>query len=134
MTDQFTQWPFTKRAVRACLQCRSRKIRCNVEEHGRPCSNCLTDEYDCQMAESMRGRKPRRHVKPNPKGLKKRSYETQAIGPIKSNVDGSGTNASLSQVPPIHVTGWLDDNAEMNLFGQFYDEGMCIYCSLQCCL
>lgn len=52
----YNQWPMTKRAGRACLSCRARKVKCDVEEHGQPCSNCLTDEAICQVQKSKRGR------------------------------------------------------------------------------
>ncbi|KAH8891497.1 hypothetical protein GQ53DRAFT_823521 [Thozetella sp. PMI_491] len=35
-----------RRAVRACLSCRSRKVRCNVIQQT-PCTNCRLDEIEC---------------------------------------------------------------------------------------
>jgi hypothetical protein len=43
-----------RRASKACQCCRSRKVRCNVTEHGAPCTNCRLDEVDCIVSESRR--------------------------------------------------------------------------------
>ncbi|KAK7212168.1 hypothetical protein V2G26_019346 [Clonostachys chloroleuca] len=43
------------RATSACLDCRRRKVRCDVVLR-RPCSNCQLDEYDCQVM----ARRPKR--------------------------------------------------------------------------
>ena len=31
-----------------------RKVRCNVVEHGAPCTNCRLDEVECIVSESKR--------------------------------------------------------------------------------
>ncbi|KAI1489775.1 fungal-specific transcription factor domain-containing protein [Biscogniauxia mediterranea] len=36
-----------KRAPKACLSCRSRKVRCDVSQRGRPCMNCYLDNESC---------------------------------------------------------------------------------------
>jgi hypothetical protein len=36
-----------KRAPKACLSCRSRKVRCDVSQRGRPCMNCYLDSESC---------------------------------------------------------------------------------------
>ncbi|KAI0837193.1 fungal-specific transcription factor domain-containing protein [Hypoxylon sp. FL0890] len=36
-----------KRAPKACLSCRSRKVRCDVSQRGRPCMNCYLDNETC---------------------------------------------------------------------------------------
>ncbi|KAF4978188.1 hypothetical protein FZEAL_5384 [Fusarium zealandicum] len=36
-----------KRAPKACLSCRSRKVRCDVSQRGRPCMNCYLDSEAC---------------------------------------------------------------------------------------
>lgn len=41
-----------KRASKACQCCRARKVRCNVVEHGAPCTNCRLDEFECVASES----------------------------------------------------------------------------------
>lgn len=50
------QLPINRRAGKACLTCRMRKVKCDVEEHGQPCSNCLTDSVFCRIQPSKRGR------------------------------------------------------------------------------
>ncbi|KAK3071754.1 hypothetical protein LTR53_008082 [Teratosphaeriaceae sp. CCFEE 6253] len=46
-----------RRASKACSCCRSRKVRCNVVEHGAPCTNCRLDEVECVVSESKRKKK-----------------------------------------------------------------------------
>ncbi|KAF2832963.1 hypothetical protein CC86DRAFT_310511 [Ophiobolus disseminans] len=46
-----------RRASKACQCCRSRKVRCNVTEHGAPCTNCRLDEVECIVSESRRKKK-----------------------------------------------------------------------------
>ncbi|KAF3771370.1 hypothetical protein M406DRAFT_248577 [Cryphonectria parasitica EP155] len=36
-----------RRAARACLSCRMRKVRCDVSRSGPPCMNCSLDSIDC---------------------------------------------------------------------------------------
>lgn len=36
-----------KRAKRACLSCRTRKVRCDVSHGGTPCMNCYLDGEEC---------------------------------------------------------------------------------------
>ncbi|KAJ4322144.1 hypothetical protein N0V84_004979 [Fusarium piperis] len=47
-----------RRASKACLSCRNRKVRCDVLSGGQPCTNCRLDKLDCIVKESHRGRKP----------------------------------------------------------------------------
>ncbi|KAK6951941.1 Cutinase transcription factor 1 beta [Daldinia eschscholtzii] len=42
-----------RRAARACISCRSRKVRCDVVE-GAPCGNCRWDNVECIVQESRR--------------------------------------------------------------------------------
>ncbi|KAF2842406.1 hypothetical protein M501DRAFT_928147 [Patellaria atrata CBS 101060] len=46
-----------RRAAKACQCCRARKVRCNVTEHGAPCTNCRLDEVECIVSESRRRKK-----------------------------------------------------------------------------
>ncbi|KAF8462143.1 fungal-specific transcription factor domain-containing protein [Kalaharituber pfeilii] len=46
-----------RRASKACQCCRARKVRCNVVEHGAPCTNCRLDEVECIITESKRRKK-----------------------------------------------------------------------------
>jgi Fungal Zn(2)-Cys(6) binuclear cluster domain len=52
--DGVTTRPVKRRASKACQCCRSRKVRCNVTEHGAPCTNCRLDEVECIVSESRR--------------------------------------------------------------------------------
>lgn len=42
-----------RRAARACVSCRQRKVRCDVVE-GAPCGNCRWDNVECIVQESRR--------------------------------------------------------------------------------
>lgn len=50
--------PSKRRAARACLSCRNRKVRCDVVTGGHPCTNCRLDRIRCVVKQSNRGRKP----------------------------------------------------------------------------
>lgn len=45
-----------KRAGVACLHCRSRKVKCDVQVRGTPCRNCILDAAHCRVQTSKRGR------------------------------------------------------------------------------
>ncbi|KFY23011.1 hypothetical protein V491_02660 [Pseudogymnoascus sp. VKM F-3775] len=45
-----------RRATMACRSCRSRKVRCDVAEHGVPCCNCKLDNKECAVPERRRKR------------------------------------------------------------------------------
>ncbi|KAH6986501.1 fungal-specific transcription factor domain-containing protein [Ilyonectria sp. MPI-CAGE-AT-0026] len=53
-----------RRASKACLSCRNRKVRCDVVNGGVPCTNCRLDGVQCVTKESNRGRKPAMVVSP----------------------------------------------------------------------
>ncbi|KAK8072040.1 hypothetical protein PG996_005388 [Apiospora saccharicola] len=46
-----------KRATKACLSCRARKVRCDVSQRGMPCMNCYLDNDTCVVADRA-SRKP----------------------------------------------------------------------------
>lgn len=54
--DERSTRPVKRRASKACQCCRSRKVRCNVVEHGAPCTNCRLDQVECVITESKRKR------------------------------------------------------------------------------
>ncbi|KAK9777243.1 putative Zn(2)-C6 fungal-type domain-containing protein [Seiridium cardinale] len=50
-----------KRAAKACLSCRARKVRCDVSQRGRPCMNCYLDSETCVVTgRASRFRRPDR--------------------------------------------------------------------------
>jgi hypothetical protein len=44
--------PIKRRASKACQICRARKVRCDVVEHGAPCSNCKSGAIPCTVPET----------------------------------------------------------------------------------
>lgn len=63
--------PVSGRAPRACLGCRSRKVRCDVTRRW-PCGNCQWSDRAC----IVRDRRPRKYVSPISISLK---YPTLSI-------------------------------------------------------
>ncbi|CAK7205209.1 hypothetical protein SEUCBS139899_007975 [Sporothrix eucalyptigena] len=54
-----------KRAPKACLSCRARKVRCDVSQRGRPCMNCYLDSETCVVTgRASRLRKSQRPAAP----------------------------------------------------------------------
>ena len=45
-----------RRAPRACLVCRNRKVRCDVMQSSVPCTNCRLDNTTCVLSEPNRGK------------------------------------------------------------------------------
>ncbi|KAF2856158.1 hypothetical protein T440DRAFT_438912 [Plenodomus tracheiphilus IPT5] len=69
-----------RRASKACQCCRARKVRCNVTEHGAPCTNCRLDEVECVVSESRR----------------KKKWSKDDDQPIESTPSGSNPNRKLA--------------------------------------
>ncbi|KAF7563252.1 hypothetical protein G7046_g887 [Stylonectria norvegica] len=58
-----TQTKIRKRAPKACLSCRARKVRCDVSQRGRPCMNCYLDSEACVVTgRASRFRRPQRET------------------------------------------------------------------------
>ncbi|EPS40651.1 hypothetical protein H072_5429 [Dactylellina haptotyla CBS 200.50] len=75
--------PIKRRASKACQCCRARKVRCNVIEHGAPCTNCRLDNVDCIITESKR-RSNAAADKPG-KAKKKAHVVVQPVSPSSSS-------------------------------------------------
>ncbi|KAK6541864.1 hypothetical protein TWF694_007642 [Orbilia ellipsospora] len=76
--------PIKRRASKACQCCRARKVRCNVVEHGAPCTNCRLDNVDCIITESKR----RSNAADKPgKAKKKAQVVVQPVSPSSSSHD-----------------------------------------------
>ncbi|EWC44821.1 hypothetical protein DRE_06459 [Drechslerella stenobrocha 248] len=74
--------PIKRRASKACQCCRARKVRCNVVEHGAPCTNCRLDNVDCIITESKR--RSNAAEKPG-KAKKKQQVVVQPVSPSSSS-------------------------------------------------
>ncbi|KFY98686.1 hypothetical protein V500_01572 [Pseudogymnoascus sp. VKM F-4518 (FW-2643)] len=53
-TDQLTS---KRRASRACVSCRTRKVRCDYLQGNNPCTNCRIDHFDCEVAPKKKRRR-----------------------------------------------------------------------------
>ncbi|KAI1330150.1 fungal-specific transcription factor domain-containing protein [Xylariaceae sp. FL0255] len=47
-----------RRAAQACVECRGRKVRCDVIVGGPPCGNCTWNQKECVIQPSKRRRRP----------------------------------------------------------------------------
>ncbi|WXC60070.1 hypothetical protein SNK03_005924 [Fusarium graminearum] len=74
----------TNRAKRACLSCRSRKVRCDVTRQS-PCSNCKWNTTECAVIESRK----------SPVRKKRRVHERQKL---KDSQDDTMKNSERSNV------------------------------------
>ncbi|KAI1413261.1 fungal-specific transcription factor domain-containing protein [Hypoxylon sp. FL1857] len=93
-----------KRAPKACLSCRSRKVRCDVSQRGRPCMNCYLDNETCVVT----GRASRFR-----RGQRGENDNTQASHPPYSadecahgRTSEDVVNSRISgQLPPLRAEG-----------------------------
>lgn len=118
MANSCTREGFIKRAGTACLACRSRKIRCDVEQ-SQPCGNCVTDDLECETKKSLRGKKRRKRSKLSRKFSKTASDATQNGAP-----DTSCDNESKAKVFPTYTKKWLQNVVELESLSQCYSQGI----------
>ncbi|EXJ71211.1 uncharacterized protein A1O5_06205 [Cladophialophora psammophila CBS 110553] len=86
-----------RRAVRACLSCRSRKVRCDVTSAGAPCTNCRLDNVTCLLTESNRSRV---RTSADTVELTMRMNEAAADFPVALTFEGSRGVPRAGQPPP----------------------------------
>lgn len=92
-----------RRASKACQCCRSRKVRCNVVEHGAPCTNCRLDEVECIVSESKRKKLVilQFDYKASSNLTMYRKWTTNETSPAaKSNTLKPAANVPMSAHPP----------------------------------
>ena len=92
-----------RRASKACQCCRSRKVRCNVVEHGAPCTNCRLDEVECIVSESKRKKlvTTQHSFTALPNLTTGRKWTTNETSPAtKSNTLKPAANVPMSAHPP----------------------------------
>jgi len=92
-----------RRASKACQCCRSRKVRCNVVEHGAPCTNCRLDEVECTVSESKRKKYENRRAVARPNtDTYTRKWTTNETSPNakSSNTMKPAANVPMSAHPP----------------------------------
>lgn len=92
-----------RRASKACQCCRSRKVRCNVVEHGAPCTNCRLDEVECIVSESKRKKSvlAQFDLIAQSSLTKCRKWTTNETSPAaKSNTLKPPSNVPMSAHPP----------------------------------
>ncbi|KAJ0122430.1 cutinase transcription factor 1 beta [Diaporthe amygdali] len=83
-----------KRAAKACLACRARKVRCDVSQRGRPCMNCYLDNETCVVTSRATRRR-----KQKDDGSNVGNSGTSIEPPNDSQRRGSGeSSAAIEQV------------------------------------
>ncbi len=97
-----------RRASRACLSCRAKKIKCSVVKSGIPCHNCRLDENECVVSERRRKRFRIEEPPPN------HSTESPIAGVEQTDVQEtlSAIDRSLATAPTsldleAHIFRWL---------------------------
>ncbi|KAB5575879.1 cutinase transcription factor 1 [Coniochaeta sp. 2T2.1] len=97
-----------RRAARACVSCRARKVRCDVVE-GAPCGNCRWDNVECVVQESRR-RKKNLYTAPLAAG---HVSGTEALRASTSSNPVNITSADLRKASTVsHMSGI--ENAALN--------------------
>ncbi|KAI1103601.1 fungal-specific transcription factor domain-containing protein [Jackrogersella minutella] len=84
-----------KRAPKACLSCRSRKVRCDVSQRGRPCMNCYLDNETCVVT----GRASR--LRRGQRGENENAAEECAHGKTSEDV----VNSRINGQTPLRTNG-----------------------------
>ncbi|KAI5865456.1 fungal-specific transcription factor domain-containing protein [Durotheca rogersii] len=87
-----------RRAARACISCRSRKVRCDVVE-GAPCGNCRWDNVECIVQESRRRRKNLFHS--NPAASQSNSAPQPAEAQLRAKPPNPVTIAAATAAAPL---------------------------------
>ncbi|RPB00218.1 hypothetical protein L873DRAFT_1737164 [Choiromyces venosus 120613-1] len=95
--------PVKRRASKACQCCRARKVRCNVVEHGAPCTNCRLDEVECIITESKRRKKLWGAKVDNTGSASDTGADTTAQA--QDNASPSGRKTSVCHSNETHVLG-----------------------------
>ncbi|KAG4443349.1 hypothetical protein IFR05_001138 [Cadophora sp. M221] len=94
VTPQPTEKPFdAMRAYRACLHCRNRKSKCDLDPNGGkpPCKRCQRENRECVLGESHRGG---RRVRKKPKLDEGADNSTGPSTPTTSAFQGSPASQS----------------------------------------
>ncbi|KAI0967427.1 fungal-specific transcription factor domain-containing protein [Xylaria arbuscula] len=107
-----------RRAARACVSCRARKVRCDVVE-GAPCGNCRWDGVECVVQESRRRKKglfntnsTTSHIANN--GAPHHQHTEAHLLKAKTTPSPIAI-ASAASVQPLHHPAELSQNSALNV-------------------
>ncbi|KAI1425756.1 hypothetical protein F5Y12DRAFT_344888 [Xylaria sp. FL1777] len=111
-----------KRAPKACLSCRARKVRCDVSQRGRPCMNCYLDDEACVVtSRASRFRKGEREG--NVLDFRQQdqiddcSHESMTDDAANSGVNGEPTSPQAELVNDSHTTENIQTSHVSNFGG-----------------
>ncbi|KAE8452940.1 hypothetical protein EG329_012127 [Mollisiaceae sp. DMI_Dod_QoI] len=98
----------TMRAYRACLNCRNRKSKCDLDiNQGRPpCRRCQRENRECVLGESHRGG---RRVRKKPK-LEDEAATTESNPNTPTNTNISYASSAGPSAPPTHFSPLQNQN------------------------
>ncbi|KAI1177379.1 hypothetical protein F4777DRAFT_214880 [Nemania sp. FL0916] len=91
-----------KRASKACLSCRARKVRCDVSQRGRPCMNCYLDSETCIVtSRASRFRKAERegNQRGQPSHPSHRVHDRSHTSVVDDTANTAGDRESVSSQP-----------------------------------
>ncbi|KLJ09552.1 hypothetical protein EMPG_15029 [Blastomyces silverae] len=101
-----------KRVSRACLHCRQRKSRCDLDSSGSPgtppCQRCLRDHRECVLGSSNRGGRRIRKPKTANLEMNSNSSPTKVLQLAPSGVSGPPETHSFPQPYPTDHYGRSD--------------------------
>ncbi|OAL34943.1 hypothetical protein AYO20_05658 [Fonsecaea nubica] len=100
-----------RRASKACLSCRARKVRCDVIDR-LPCTNCRLDRVECKVVESLR----RHKLRPTKTSRRQRTTPDTLVEPNRthhySNFDSvNGLSRGLTAA---HATTNVPDHSKQH--------------------
>ncbi|KAK8061510.1 fungal-specific transcription factor domain-containing protein [Apiospora phragmitis] len=95
-----------KRAAKACLSCRARKVRCDVSQRGMPCMNCYLDNDTCVVADRA-SRKPQQvSIPPYEPSVNDASESSRnGYAATENNFDDDTFPSTQAQAPPAFDAG-----------------------------
>ncbi|KAL2808219.1 hypothetical protein BJX63DRAFT_41326 [Aspergillus granulosus] len=99
--------PVQRRAAQACMQCRMRKVRCDVVLRTPPCTNCSLDGVECRIAGTLRRRPlPRQEKRPAlvspPQSSRSSQSRIAPLGANQASTPDAPTTSTRQQYQDFH--------------------------------
>ncbi|KAL7929181.1 hypothetical protein V8C35DRAFT_200292 [Trichoderma chlorosporum] len=124
-----------KRVSRACLSCRMRKTRCDLDSEGvsgvPPCRRCVEQQLECVLAKSRRGGRRIKGVRTS--AVQPARDDNEAHGPTPTTYDDDGSDYRSQQASHSRpgqqpgdtddMRGWLSSQQTGNWQADSHDEG-----------
>ncbi|KAK9465570.1 fungal-specific transcription factor domain-containing protein [Lipomyces arxii] len=89
-----------RRAARACAGCHARKVRCDAQKLGTPCSNCRNDNHECYMEPKKRRKSRKDNVFVKVQNVKQPlDNAAEDLQAFSARIEQVNQNASSSMQP-----------------------------------